>query len=428
MEKNRIPGLRFRCHRLLIACVVISIFLPSLCFGIVPFQTLLRSLKIIPEQSFCFVGDTCNFVLTIPEYLPSRIDVTVQSTPDGVALMSLTKDGYEEDGVKGTRIFLTFKFTKKGTYKIPSMATLVDWRYYQVPFQSITVYEDPRTLLPEISVSVPKSVYAQEAFSAKVSMRFFSEIIEVYSDLEENVIIKPSDDSVALPFERKEFTEEYAFIAAYDLTPIDSGTLTIPAFHVLAKTYAGGQVLLTSEAQTVKVLAAKQKTAGEESQGYYASVLGTPEEEEYEPEKKVVVTDSWEHNIPKEIATIITQKRKIRKIFFYVFLALLVASLSFLILSVVKKRKKISRFAALAFVMFLAASVVFFILASSTKCVAAYDATIYSIPEEKSSSASSVYAGEIMTVKSVRSDWYSVKLSNGSEGWIKSIDCIYCGN
>ena len=68
-------------------------------------------------------------------------------------------------------------------------------------------------------------------------------------------------------------------MALYDLTPIETGSLTVPAFHVLAKTYAGGQVLLTSDAQTVKVLAAKKQSVSGSESGYYASVLDGSEEE-----------------------------------------------------------------------------------------------------------------------------------------------------
>ena len=105
-------------------------------------------------------------------------------------------------------------------------------------------------------------------------MRFFAEILEVYSDLDENMIITRSEDTAALPLVQKEFTENYETVALYDLTPIETGSLTVPAFHVLAKTYAGGQVLLTSDAQTVKVLAAKKQSVSGSESGYYASVLG----------------------------------------------------------------------------------------------------------------------------------------------------------
>ena len=437
MEKNRISGFRFRCHRLLTACVLFAIFVPSLCFGIVSFATLLRSLKIVPEQSFCFVGDTCNFVLEIPEYLPSRIDVTLQSAPDGVALLSLTKDGYSKDGVEGTRIVLTFKFSKKGTYKIPSLTTLVDWRFYSIPFQSITVYEDPRTLLPEVSVSVPKSVNALEPFTAKVSARFFSEILEVYSDLEENAIITRSENTIPLPFERKEFTEDYAEVALYDLIPIEQGTLNVPSFHVLAKTYAGGQVLLSSEPVSVKVLSPKKTASSGEGAGYYASVLDSVDENEAEtPEDtEPSVSDGdegafedTELSFPEETAIHIMKVRKIQKILSYVFLALSILGFSSVIFFIVRRNKKFAKIMLMLFILLLAACIVMFILSSFEKGVAACNTTIYSIPELKSSSASTVSAGEVMSVKSVINDWYSVKLVNGSEGWIKSVDCIYCGD
>ena len=430
MEKYGISGLQLYRHRLLTSLVVFTLLVPSLCFGAVS----LRNLKIVPEKSSCFVGDTCNFILEIPEYLPSRIDVTVQSTPDGVALMASSKDSYEVDGVKGTRIVFTFKFSKKGTYKIPSLATRVDWISINIPFQSITVYDDPRTLLPEISIKLPKTIYAQESFVANVSMRFFSEILEVYSDLDENVIITRSENTEILPLSQKEFTENYESVASYDLTPIEAGTLTVPAFHVLAKTYAGGQVLLSSEPQTVKVLAAKKQIVSETGNSYYASVLDGSETDDdaYEDDSSAEFSDDSlffeEGSSPEEIAIGLVETRNCEKAFLIASLVLFILCAAAAIIFFVKRFKLLSKIATSSFIIFLAAFIVFFILTAGTKGVASHNTSVYSIPEQNSSSVSVVIAGEIMRVKAVRSGWYSVKLVNGSEGWIRAEDCIYCGN
>ncbi len=434
MEKYGISGLQFHRYRLLAAIAVITLLVPSVCFGAVS----LRNLKIVPEKSSCFVGDTCNFILEIPEYQPSRIDATVQSTPDGVALMASSKDSYEVDGVKGTRIVFTFKFSKKGTYKIPSLATRVDWISINIPFQSITVYDDPRTLLPEISVKLPKTIYAHEPFTATISMRFFAEILEVYSDLDENMIITRSEDTAALPFVQKEFTENYETVALYDLTPIETGTLTVPAFHVLARTYAGGQVLLTSDVQTVKVLAAKKQSVSGSESGYYASVLDRPEEEGDYAEGSGALAEgnsssmmkSAEEEIssPEEIAADIRDSRKVGKAFLIVAIVLFVLCAVALVTFFIRRMKLFAKIAAASCAVFLVLTVVLAILTAGVKGVASRNTTVYSIPEQNSSSVSVVIAGEILQIKAVRSEWYSVKLVNGSEGWLKADDCINCGN
>ena len=436
MEKHGISRLQFHRHRLLAAAAVITLLLPSLCFGAVS----LRNLKIVPEKSSCFVGDTCNFILEIPEYQPSRIDATVQSTPDGVALMASSKDSYEVDGVKGTRIVFTFKFSKKGTYKIPSLATRVDWISINIPFQSITVYDDPRTLLPEVSVKLPKTIYAQEPFTATVSVRFFAEILEVYSDLDENVIITRSGNSQTLPFEQKEFTENYEVVASYDLTPIEAGTLTVPSFHVLARTYAGGQVLLSSDTQTLKVQAAKKQSVSGAGNGYYASVLGgsgaedddaegggsgTYSDGNYDTDNDSVFEGS---PLPEEIAADIIDSRKVAKAFLITSLILFILSAAAAVTFFIKRMKLLSKITTAVFAVFLAVFVILTILTAGEKGVAFRNASVYSIPEQNSSSVSVVIAGEVMTVKAVRNGWYSVKLVNGSEGWVKAEDCIYCGD
>ena len=434
MEKSGISGLQFHRYRLLAAVAVITLLVPFVCFGAVS----LRNLKIVPEKSSCFVGDTCNFILEIPEYQPSRIDATVQSTPDGVALMASSKDSYEVNGVKGTRIVFTFKFSKKGTYKIPSLATRVDWISINIPFQSITVYDDPRTLLPEITVKLPKTIYAQEPFTATVSVRFFAEILEVYSDLDENVIITRSEDTPALPFTQKEFTESYETVALYNLTPIEAGTLTVPSFHVLARTYAGGQVLLSSDTQTLKVQAAKKQSVSGGGNGYYASVLGGSVAEDDDAEGGSAYSDGGFDSgddsvfegspLPEEIAADIVDARKVEKAFLITSLVLFILCAAATVTLLIKRMKLLSKITTAAFAVFLTVFVVLMILTAGTKGVAFRNASVFSIPEQNSSSVSVVIAGEVMTVKAVRNGWYSVKLVNGSEGWIKAEDCIYCGN
>ena len=424
MEKYRDSGFKSIRYRLLAAVAIVALFVPSVCFGAVA----LRSLKIVPEKSSCFVGDTCNFILEIPEYLPSRIDATVQSTPDGVALMASSKDSYEADGVKGTRIVFTFKFSKKGTYKIPSLATRVDWFSINIPFQSITVYDDPRTLMPEISIKLPKNVYAQEPFTADVTIRFFSEAIEAYSDLEENVIIKRSDTTAALPFAQKEFTEDFSTVASYELTPIEAGTIVVPSFHVVVRTYAGGQIGLSSQPQTLKVLAAKKQNAQEEGNGYYASILQNVDLENEDAVVETVNTEYYDDIIPEDVATEIARTRTWQKIIMYVSLSLFVLSIAMLIVFLSKRMKLFVKFAVVACVVLLSSSIVFGLLVANKKGVALYDASVYSIPEQMSSSVSSVAVGEVMKVKAVRIGWYSVRLLNGSEGWLRAEDCIYCGD
>ena len=423
MEKCRNSGYKSIRYRLLTAVAVIAFFVPSVCFGAVA----LRSLKIVPEKSSCFVGDTCNFILEIPEYLPSRIDATVQSTPDGVALMASSKDSYEVNGVKGTRIVLTFKFSKKGTYKIPSLATRVDWFSINIPFQSITVYDDPRTLLPEISIKLPKNVYAQEPFTADVTVRFFAETLEAYSDLDESVIIKRADSTLTLPYTQKEFTESFTTVASYELTPIEAGTLTVPSFHVLVRTYAGGQIVLTSQPQTLKVLAAKKQTVAEAGNSYYASVLGNADFEE-ENELAEEDSDYYEDVIPEEVALGIVRARTGQKVVLYLSLSFFVLCVVALIVFIYRRMKQFAKIAVIACVVFLVLFIVFAVLVSNKKGVALYDASVYSIPEQRSSSVSSVLVGEVMKVKAVRTGWYSVRLLNGSEGWLKAEDCIYCGD
>lgn len=424
MEKYRNSGYKSIRYRLLTAVAFIAFFVPSVCFGAVA----LRSLKIVPEKSSCFVGDTCNFILEIPEYLPSRIDATVQSTPDGVALMASSKDSYEVNGVKGTRIVFTFKFSKKGTYKIPSLATRVDWFSINIPFQSITVYDDPRTLLPEISIKLPKNVYAQEPFTADVTIRFFAEALEAYSDLDESVIIKRSDSTLALPFTQQEFTESFSTVATYELTPIEAGTLTVPSFHVLVRTYAGGQIVLTSQPQTLKVLAAKKQSVAEAGNSYYASVLGNSDLEDEETELSQENSDFYEDIIPEEVALGIVRARTGQKVVLYLSLSFFVLCVAALIVFLYRRMKQFAKIAVIASVVFLALFVVFAVLVSNKKGVALYDASVYSIPEQMSSSVSSVLVGEVMKVKAVRTGWYSVRLLNGSEGWLKAEDCIYCGD
>ena len=242
------------------------------------------------------------------------------------------------------------------------------------------------------------------------------------------MIIKRAENTEKLPIVQAEFTESFTTVASYELTPIESGTLAVPSFHVLVKTYAGGQIVLSSQPQTIKVLSAKKQNAFEEENGYYASVLENVDLEENDTELADDVFDLYEDIVPEDIATGIVRARTSQKIIMYVSLSFFVLCIGTLIFFVYRRMKFFAKIAAIACVAFLALFIVFAIFVSNKKGVALYNASVYSIPEQMSSSVSSVVVGEVMKVKAVRTGWYSVRLLNGSEGWLKAEDCIYCGD
>lgn len=426
MEKYRRSGREYRCHRLLTAVLLLTL-LPAACFCAVN----IRTLKITASQSSCFVGETVEFVLEIPEYQPGRVDVTVQATPDGVALMSSTLDEYTAaNGTKGTRILMNFKFTKKGTYKIPSLSAHIDWYWPTYPFPTITVYEDPKNILPETSIKLPKTIYAQEPFTIEIQSKFFQDVEEVYFDPDENAIIMPSAGTVSLPFSQESFSENTYTVASYEITPIEAGTFTVPSFHVLLRTYAGKEVILTPETQKVKVQPARKKSTVVVDETAYSWDEGVQGESMAETSAEEMVSDdvSVMSQTPEEKAARLKDVFKTFKILFWTGIAVLVLAVAGIITGAVLRKKMLVRLsiwcaAAAAFMC-----VVMVFMLQDRKAVVTANSQVYSIPEKNVSVISTVSQGEIVKVKAIRTGgWYSVSLDNGSEGWILDENCIYCG-
>ena len=92
---------------------------------------------------------------------PDSIQLAVNSLPHNVSFVSSKKEtvmiksgnGQNEKYSAGTRITIWMKFLKTGFYKISPIDLVINGSFYQIPFNPVEVFENPKFINPQVSVS-----------------------------------------------------------------------------------------------------------------------------------------------------------------------------------------------------------------------------------------------------------------------------------
>ncbi len=392
-------------------------------------QNIWRSLMIRPEQEYCFAGETCAFTLIVPGYAPSRIDTTLQSTPDNVALISSTKEEIIENGKRSTKITFNFRFTKSGTYQIRSLAARIDWTWSYIPFQRITVYDNPITLAPELFLNYPQTVYASEPFEMEVSAHFFSEFTDLAAQLGENYIVRLKEYKSPLPIKTGGFSTDQYPIAAYEIIPLSQGTLTLPAITALMRSYAGVQQTVVSPSPVVTVLPPRLSAGEAQEQNLTAmdKFLESAYEDfpiieislnEKETTAAITVEEQW-------IA--IKNRKSILHLILFISGIIILSSLILLPFGIVllskHHRKVIFILSCILFAVGIAAffPALWFAAPQYGVCL---ETNVHTIPEDESNTILHITEGTVVRIMEESADWYCIQTDNAGLVWIHKNDCL----
>ena len=407
MEKSRTSKISFYSYRLL------AKFLLGCFFLILPYKISAVSyskLQIVPEKDYCFAGEMTNYYLDVPGVLPERVDVTVQSAPDHVTLVSTSKDEYNFDGTRGTRITFVFKFSEKGSYKIPALAARIDWSWGHIPFKRITVYENPIMLDPLVSLEVPQQAVVGQEFPVTVSARFFSEILDVSANLDENVILRKVDVLQELPFKVKGFTEDYYPVIVYGITPFKTGKLKLPQIVVQFRSYAGIQQVVLSEPKIVQVVSAPAKVEEkEENPAFEFAFSDTIEGFVSAPEEKKVSL--------YEIALRLKKERKLHVYGLIAASVFLAAGLGMMLAGFLKNRIRLRISGYAASVVSLTALIIFIVMLVPVYRISG-GSSVHTVPERNSNTVEILPAGTVVQVIDSTSEWYAITSGTKTTGWI----------
>ena len=383
------------------------------------------SLRVKPETEYCFAGESCLFTLEIPGYLPTRINLLVQSTPENVTVESTSKEEYVKNGVRGTLIKLNFRFSKSGKYTIPSLALRVDWWSTSVKFNPITVYDNPILMEPVLSSDLPKNLEVGKPTAFTVYGKFFNELTNINFELDTKVILTKNRDIEPLPYHIGTFSTETYPIAEFTVIPLEEGSFSLPPIYGVFRNYAGNTVSIALENQKIKSV--KQITQGTEE---------TSEQQLFEKEFNASFPDAYKENIVTSVLTPVDESHVIlkslksevnqKRIFIILTIVLavffLICLTLFMVFAFLKRKNLMITFLSLA-LTFLIATISLSVLANKKEAIS-LGCSVKTVPEQNSNTVMQLSAGDKIHILDAISNWYSIESEDGRRGWIYQDQCI----
>ena len=382
------------------------------------------SLRIKPEKEYCFSGETCQFTLEIPGVLPSRVDTTVQSTPEGVTIESSSKEEYVKDGVRGTLIKLNFRFSKAGTYKIPSLATRIDWWSYSIKFLPITVYDNPILMQPVLSSDLQKNLEVGKPTTFTIYGKFFNELTNINFELDTKMILTKNKDINPLPYHIGTFSTETYPLAEFTIIPLEEGNFKLPPIYGVFRNYAGNTVSIPLGEISLKSKRESATTSENSEDSRFQSVFATNFPEAYEEisenpvltpiDESQVLLENLKNQVKQKnifiIATIISS------------ILLLLSFVLFIIFAILKKKSAMITFLCL-FAIFLVSTIYFSVVTNKKEAIS-LACSVKTVPEENSNTVMQLSTGDKIRILESISHWYSIESEDNRKGWILQNQCI----
>ena len=382
------------------------------------------SLRIKPEKEYCFSGETCQFTLEIPGVLPSRVDTTVQSTPENVTIESSSKEEYVKNGIRGTLIKLNFRFSKAGTYQIPSLATRIDWWSYSIKFLPITVYDNPILMQPILSSNLQKNLEVGKPTTFTIYGKFFNELININYELDTKIILTKNKDLTPLPYHIGAFSTETYPLAEFTIIPLEEGNFKLPPIYGIFRNYAGNTVSIPLGEISLKSKRENAPTSETVDDSQFQKVFSTNFPEAYEEISEIPVLSPIDESelLLTNLKNQVKQKNILIIISTVSLVFLFISFILFVVFAIIKKKTAMITF--LCVFAFFLISTIYFSVVTSKKEAISLSCSVKTVPEEKSNTVMQLSTGDKIRILESISNWYSIESEDNRKGWILQSQCI----
>ena len=382
------------------------------------------SLRIKPEKEYCFSGETCQFTLEIPGVLPSRVDTTVQSTPENVTIESSSKEEYVKNGIRGTLIKLNFRFSKAGTYQIPSLATRIDWWSYSIKFLPITVYDNPILMQPILSSNLQKNLEVGKPTTFTIYGKFFNELININYELDTKIILTKNKDLTPLPYHIGAFSTETYPLAEFTIIPLEEGNFKLPPIYGIFRNYAGNTVSIPLGEISLKSKRENAPTSETVDNSQFQKVFSTNFPEAYEEISETPVLSPIDESelLLTNLKNQVKQKNILIIISTLSLVFLFISFILFVVFAIIKKKTAMITF--LCVFAFFLISTIYFSVVTSKKEAISLSCSVKTVPEEKSNTVMQLSTGDKIRILESISNWYSIESEDNRKGWILQSQCI----
>lgn len=304
MEKLRLNGKKQFRNRLL---VLLLVLLGGYSYSITPQQV--RAITIVPQENVFFTNQELLYVLKIPGVVPAEVITQLGSLPEGINFVSSRRMEYfEEDDTSGTRIEFWFVFRDTGKKVIPPLSVSIKGARYNIPFDPVELYENPKTIAPRMVLEIKnKKTITSNAVTKKGANDFTvtaNEPVEFMLYVQYATGIKnfgyeiPKDSffEETKRFFSKDnnefdtsFSQEMVPVASFTWTVLKGGKFSLPNIRMIAGAYSGRNVEISFPECTVTSVVTPASNSRQKKDELIFAYALTPSNEEKIEEDKIEV-------------------------------------------------------------------------------------------------------------------------------------------
>lgn len=419
--------------------------------------SMIRELRVVAVNQNNFSDNDCAFELKIPYIKAENVQAQIPDLPNGVNFVSLRRSEYS-DSETGTKIELWLNFSEAGVHRLKFLKVYLNNSWYGIPFEPITILENPRNILPQLVVSFDDGTEfvqtrkgpqkTKKRFSTKagvpviftVYLQYGVQIVSFNYSVPKNAIFRELEryDITRGTLRSSEFTEEKIPVAQFEWEPLYRGDQYLPDLHIVATSYNGVRVDLKLPEIPINVLEnvfeSETENDGEELFGYAFSKKVTPSKKtEKAPisiencEKIAQLRTAERHSIPftaeyrerKEFErSLDITESSFEPTYFLVKLSLIIFAFFLLLLLAMIFLKKLHGIIVFSvFTIFFLVELIITSVVITTPYAIFKGGEVRPVPELISSESASIESGKRVRVEQRTGGWVFVHFGN-SGGWV----------
>ncbi|MGN0728081.1 hypothetical protein [Treponema sp.] len=281
---------RFRANfRGLLILVFLAEFFPV--FAKPVSWNYLWSLRFKQSQETLFTETDSSFYVEIANVTPDSIQIAVNSLPQNVSFVSSKKEtvmikaenDHNNHFATGTRITIWMRFQKTGTYKINPVDLTINEGFYQIPFNPVEVFENPRFINPDVSVSFnnlisaknrPIEIQEGQPVIFTVNVKYAKSVQGVTWNIPEDSVFKkireyPISDGDS-------FSTDFQPAVIFEWKPLKTGEWKLPEIFLTAVSYNGSVCEVKCPDILFKVIEAETEYAEKKTESPFAYAFIEP--------------------------------------------------------------------------------------------------------------------------------------------------------
>ncbi len=411
--------------------------------------------KVTCNEKFCFTESSSCFTVKLPGLAPQKVQSYLETIPGTVNFISSRKESYiDENEEISTQIQIYLTFKRTGKINIPPLELYVNGKLHKIPFEVITVYENPNTILPKLSVAFEDdtdpektSIFAGDHVKFTLYINYAKKVLKYDWSIPQDAVFREikSYDIADIESKGNTFTPQAEAIATFDWQPLKEGQWHLPDIRVKATSYSGGSVELSLDEINLNVLKGHnrvQDKADDNSVFAYAfeKPLDTSLENDESKTKELSAQEmaSLRKKERKCFPGLKTpRKRKAMEVAagitvspdepnIPVLLLLIIAFIAGLVFTVINfiRKKELKAFTSLFLSILLFSGSIIESVRFAEKRAVYCGGKIRPIPEENSSSTVSLPSGACVIEKTQTGKWVYIKY-NDTYGWVEKENLIY---